>query len=162
MVKNQKGKTNAMRQLDAANISYGIIHYDESDGQNDGISVARKTERQTDEIYKTLVTQSASKQYYVFLVPVEKELHLKKAAHAAGEKKIDMIAVKDLQKVTGYVKGGCSPIGMKKKYPTFLAKEASSLTAVLVSGGQVGKQIEVKVEDLLLAAEAVFADIVQE
>lgn len=160
MTKKQKGKTNAMRKLDAANISYGIIHYDQSDGLNDGISVARKIDRKADEVYKTLVTHSSSGQYYVFLVPVEKELDLKKAAHAAGEKKLEMIAVKDLLKVTGYMKGGCSPIGMKKKYPVFIAEEASSLQTVLVSGGQVGKQIELKVEDLLLAAEAVFTDIV--
>jgi Cys-tRNA(Pro)/Cys-tRNA(Cys) deacylase len=110
-------------------------------------------------VYKTLVTQGASKQYYVFVIPVEAELDLKKAAKAAGEKKVEMIAVKDLLKVTGYVRGGCSPIGMKKLYPTFIDQVAEELETIIVSGGKIGFQIEMRVGDLLRITKGRLADL---
>ncbi|PPA69735.1 Cys-tRNA(Pro) deacylase [Jeotgalibacillus proteolyticus] len=157
----KKGKTNAMRQLDANKIQYKIHEYDFADGLIDGISAARKISRSSNEVYKTLVTQSQSKNYYVFLVPVDRELHLKKAAAAAGEKKVEMIPVKDLQTITGYIKGGCSPIGMKKKFPTYIAKEAKELSTLIVSAGQIGKQIELETADLLSVTNASAADLME-
>ncbi len=143
-----KGKTNAMRILDAASISYGTTEYDSKDGLTDGVSVAEKVGRKTDEVFKTLVAQGTSKQYYVFVIPVDRELNLKKAAAAAGEKKVEMIPMKSLQQITGYIKGGCSPIGMKKQFPTFIDETANMHQSILVSAGQIGKQIEINPEDL--------------
>jgi len=161
MGKGGKNKTNAMRYLDAADITYEIIDYDVSDGKIDGVSVALKVGHSVEKVYKTLVTQSASKQNYVFCIPVQEELHLKKAALAVGEKKVEMIPVKDIQKTTGYLKGGCSPIGMKKKFPTYLAEQAINQKLILVSGGQIGKQIEIRIEDLIKVTEAKIADLIQ-
>ncbi|MDG5472802.1 Cys-tRNA(Pro) deacylase [Jeotgalibacillus sp. ET6] len=156
----KKAKTNAMRKLDAQKIPYSILEYEIADHLLDGVSVAQKINRPAEAVYKTLVTQSPDKQYYVFLVPAEKELHLKKAARTAGEKKLEMIPAKELLKVTGYIKGGCSPIGMKKKFPTFAAKPVIKEDIMIVSAGQIGMQIELKAEDLLDITEAKEADIV--
>ena len=109
-------KTNAMRILDKEKINYKIYTYDVSDNITDGISVALKTGKKVEEVYKTLVTQGISKTFYVFVIPVDKELDLKKIAALTKEKKIDMIPMKDLLSITGYVKGGCSPVGMKKLF----------------------------------------------
>jgi Cys-tRNA(Pro)/Cys-tRNA(Cys) deacylase len=149
MKKGKSEKTNAMRLLDKEKVDYTMQTYDTNDGKIDGISVAHKVGKDPKMVYKTLVTQGASKQYYVFVIPVEAELDLKKAAKAAGEKKVEMIAVKDLLKVTGYVRGGCSPVGMKKLYPTFIDQEAEALETIIVSGGKIGFQIEMRVGDLL-------------
>ncbi|MDP4163303.1 MAG: Cys-tRNA(Pro) deacylase [Bacillota bacterium] len=140
-------KTNAMRLLDAKKISYEVMFYDSGDGKIDGISVAEKIGKPAEEVYKTLVTQ-AGKNIYVFVIPVETELDLKKAAKAAGEKKIDMLPVKDIQKWTGYIRGGCSPIGMKKEYKTFIDNSAMMLKSIIVSGGKIGVQIHLTVVDL--------------
>ncbi|WP_153125527.1 Cys-tRNA(Pro) deacylase [Peribacillus tepidiphilus] len=149
-----KGKTNAMRILDSEKIPYEMMTYSPDDGKIDGVSVAQKIGREAGIVYKTLVAQGASKSYYVFVIPVEAELDLKKAAKAAGEKKIEMIPVKDIQKVTGYIRGGCSPVGMKKQFPTFIDEAARSLDTIIVSGGKIGVQIELKVEDLVKATGA--------
>lgn len=150
-----QAKTNAMRILDAQKIAYQTYQYDNKDGKIDGVSVAEKINKQTIMVYKTLVAQGASKNVYVFVIPVEKELDLKKAAKAAGEKKLEMLPVKDIQAFTGYIRGGCSPIGMKKLYSTFIDDSALKLESMIVSGGKIGLQIELNVESLikLTAAE---------
>ena len=154
-------KTNAMRILDAKKIDYGMKVYDAADGKIDGVSVAQKVGRDPKEVYKTLVTQGA-KGIYVFVIPVEAELDLKRAAKAANEKKIDMIAVKDIQKLTGYIRGGCSPVGMKKQYPTFIETCAEGLEEMVVSGGKIGVQIEIKPHDLILVTNGTFAEVIKE
>lgn len=144
-----KIKTNVMRILDSKNIEYSVLTYDSSDGKIDGISVADKIGRDVNTVFKTLVTMGKSREIYVFVIPVEKELDLKKAANAANEKNIEMVHVKDITKYTGYVRGGCSPIGMKKEYPTFIDESALMLEKIIVSGGKIGVQIEIKVDDLM-------------
>ncbi|PAQ15309.1 Cys-tRNA(Pro) deacylase [Bacillaceae bacterium SAOS 7] len=143
-----KAKTNAMRMLDAAKLTYETLVYENKDGKIDGISVANKIGRNQEMVYKTLVT-SGAKDLYVFVIPVAEELDLKKAAKAAGEKKLEMIPVKDIQKHTGYIRGGCSPIGMKKLYPTFVDASANSLETIIASGGKIGIQLELKTTDLI-------------
>ena len=144
-----KIKTNAMRILDKEDIEYSVITYDNKDGKIDGVSVASKINRDIKEVYKTLVTQGNSKELYVFVIPVNEELDLKKGAKVAGEKKIEMIAVKDINKYTGYIRGGCSPIGMKKSYKTFINDTCNNLDTIIVSGGKIGVQVELHVKDLI-------------
>lgn len=154
-----QGKTNAMRMLDAKKMTYNVMTYNNEDGQIDGVSVAKKIGKDASVVYKTLVTQGQIKSLYVFVIPVEAELDLKKAAKAAGEKKLEMLPVKDIQKWTGYIRGGCSPIGMKKLYPTFIDESAAMLSSIVVSGGKIGMQIELSVEDLQTVTEAVMHDV---
>lgn len=154
------GKTNAMRILDAKKIEYSMMSYDNKDGKIDGDSVAGKIGKAPETVFKTLVAHgSAAGSIYVFVIPVEAELDLKKAAKAAGEKKVDMLAVKDLQKWTGYIRGGCSPIGMKKLYPTFIDVSGRNFETMIVSGGKIGIQIELKLAGLIEATEAVVTEI---
>jgi Cys-tRNA(Pro)/Cys-tRNA(Cys) deacylase len=155
-------KTNAMRILDNESIYYGMLSYDNKDGKIDGVSVAQKVDRNVEQVYKTLVTQGSSKGIYVFVIPVEEELDLKKAAKVAKEKKVDMIAVKDIQKWTGYIRGGCSPIGMKKLYPTFIDQHAEKLEKMIVSGGKIGIQIEINPHHLIEVIQGEFAFIIKE
>jgi Cys-tRNA(Pro)/Cys-tRNA(Cys) deacylase len=136
-----QSKTNAMRILAAKKVSYDMLTYDNIDGKIDGISVAEKIGREPQEVYKTLVAAGASKQIYVFVIPVAAELDLKKAAKATAEKKVEMIPAKDIQKWTGYTRGGCSPIGMKKEYPTFIDESCLFLDTIVVSAGKIGVQI---------------------
>ena len=131
-----KTKTNAMRILDNYGIKYNIITYDSADGKIDGISVAQKIGKRSEEVFKTLVVQGNSGNIYVFIIPVAEELDLKKAAKITDEKKVDMLQVKDITKYTGYIRGGCSPIGMKKDYPTFIHESALNLETIVVSGGK--------------------------
>jgi Cys-tRNA(Pro)/Cys-tRNA(Cys) deacylase len=152
-------KTNAMRILDAKKIAYEVLTYDNKDGKIDGVSVAAKIGKNPHEVYKTLVTQGASKDLFVFVIPVEEELDLKKCAKAAGEKKVEMIPVKDIQKWTGYIRGGCSPVGMKKEYKTFLDESGQELPTIIVSGGKIGVQIVVSPQDLKDVTDAEFADL---
>ncbi|HJV17927.1 MAG TPA: Cys-tRNA(Pro) deacylase [Bacillales bacterium] len=154
-----QAKTNAMRILDAKKVPYEMLSYDNKDGKMDGISVAEKINKNPEEVYKTLVTQGTSKNLFVFVIPVEKELDLKKAAKAALEKKIEMIPVKDIQKWTGYIRGGCSPIGMKKEYKTFLDISCLSLKMMIVSGGRIGVQIVLKPNQLMELTKAQFEDV---
>ncbi|WP_264804141.1 Cys-tRNA(Pro) deacylase [Cytobacillus sp. NCCP-133] len=156
-----KGKTNAMRLLDAQKVDYELITYESQDGKIDGVSVAGKIGKDPNEVYKTLVAQGHSKQLFVFIIPVEGELDLKKAARAAGEKKVEMIPVKDIQKLTGYIRGGCSPVGMKKQYPSFVDAQASELEKIIVSGGKIGMQIELKVGGLQQVIGAKLEDLVK-
>ncbi|EIJ80221.1 ybaK/ebsC protein [Bacillus methanolicus PB1] len=154
-------KTNAMRILDAKKIHYQTITYDNKDGKIDGVSVAEKINKDPRQVFKTLVAQGISKEVYVFIIPVAEELDLKKAAKAAGEKKVDLIPVKDIQKLTGYIRGGCSPVGMKKQYKTFLEETASEWETIVVSAGKIGVQMELAVDDLLTVTEGVLADLIK-
>ncbi len=154
-------KTNAMRILDKKKIHYNVITYDNQDGKIDGISVAHKIGKDPQLVYKTLVTQGNSGNIYVFVVPVEAELDLKKAAKVTGEKNVALVPVKDIQKLTGYIRGGCSPIGMIKSYPTFIDASASQFEQIVVSGGKIGVQFELSVEDLQSVTEAVLQEVVK-
>jgi Cys-tRNA(Pro)/Cys-tRNA(Cys) deacylase len=156
-----KGKTNAMRMLDAQKVDYELITYDSKDGKIDGVSVAEKIGKDSKAVYKTLVAKGISKQVFVFIIPVAEELDLKKAAKAAGEKKVEMIPVKDIQKLTGYIRGGCSPVGMKKQYPSYIDAKAQELDLIIVSGGKIGMQMELKVEDLQKAIGAELMDLIK-
>lgn len=154
-------KTNAMRILDRNKIDYTPLTYDASDGHIDGAAVAEKTGQLPETVYKTLVTIGNSKALYVFVIPVLDELDLKKAAKVAGEKKIEMIHVKDINKFTGYIRGGCSPVGMKKEYKTFFQKDALNLEKIVFSGGKIGLQIEMNPNDLSRAIRVSFEDIIK-
>ena len=156
-----KVKTNAIRILDAKKIAYEVLTYDNKDGKIDGITVAGKVGRDPSEVYKTLVAQGASKNIFVFIIPVEAELDLKKAARAAGEKNVEMIPVKDIQKWTGYIRGGCSPVGMKKEYRTFLDVSCKTLEAMVISAGKIGVQMVLKPEDLIAVAKIEVVDLLK-
>ena len=152
-------KTNAMRMLDRAKVSYTYEEY-ECDDFTDGIQTADKLGYDHKLVYKTLVTQGHSKSYFVFVIPVAGELDLKKAAKAVGEKSLEMIHVKDINQITGYIRGGCTAVGMKKQYKTVIDASAQELSTMIVSGGRIGSQIELTPEDLAKAANAVFAEII--
>lgn len=154
-------KTNAMRILDSKKIEYTVSTYDNKDGKIDGISVAKKINKDPKEVFKTLVTQGSDRNLFVFVIPVEKELDLKKAAKVAKEKNVEMIAVKDINKYTGYIRGGCSPVGMKKLYRTFIDSSAKDLDIMVISGGKIGVQIQLNPIDLIDAVSGGFADIVR-
>ena len=156
----KKEKTNAMRILDQKKIEYIIHDYTDS-GAIAGEDVAKTLGESPEEVFKTLVTVGKTKQYYVFLVPVCKELNLKKAAKAVGEKNIEMIKAKELLPLTGYVHGGCSPIGMKKAFPTTIDISAQSLNKIYFSAGKIGLQVEVSVSDLNKIADFKFDDITE-
>ena len=152
-------KTNVMRLLDGKKIPY-VSHSYEPDPTKTGVEIAGIVGEPVEKVFKTLVTQGKSGAYYVFVVPVAAELDLKKAAKAAGEKSIAMIKQKDLLPLTGYVHGGCSPIGMKKPFPTFIHETATGLDKIFVSAGKVGFQIELAPSDLFTVAGCKPADIV--
>ena len=144
---DKNDKTNVMRILDQKKISYISYSYEKTD-EMDGEDVAAAIGKPGEQVFKTLVTVGASKNNYVFVVPVNRELDLKKAATAVGEKNIEMIKSKELLPLTGYIHGGCSPIGMKKFFRTTLDKSAESFETILFSAGRVGRQVEVKLCDL--------------
>ena len=148
-----------MRLLDGKKISY-TAHTYEQDPTKTGEEIAALLGEEADQVFKTLVTQGKSGQYYVFVIPVKEELDLKKAAKASGEKAISMIKQKDLLPLTGYVHGGCSPIGMKKQFPTFIHETAPQFEHMFVSAGKVGFQIEIAPADLITVAGCSVADIV--
>ncbi len=152
---NNLAKTNAMRILEKEKIPYTMHTYDAGD-QIDGVSAAAKLGLEAARVFKTLVTQGQSQGYYVFVVPVAAALDLKAAAAAVGEKAVEMIHVKDLNRVTGYVRGGCSPVGMKKQFPTVIDETARQFSRIAVSGGRIGVQIELAPDDLAKAASASF------
>jgi len=152
-------KTNVMRLLDGKKIAY-TAHTYEQDPTMSGEEIAQILGEDTKKVFKTLVTRGKTGQYYVFVVPVCEELDLKKAAKASGEKSIEMIKQKELLPLTGYVHGGCSPIGMKKAFPTFLHESAGDFEKIFVSAGKVGFQIEVGTQDLIKAARMTTADII--
>ncbi|KXZ15203.1 aminoacyl-tRNA deacylase [Bacillus nakamurai] len=154
-------KTNAVRIIEQQNISYELLGYKTESGQPaDGISVSEKIGYSAECVYKTLVATAGADRYYVFVVPVAEELDLKKAAKAIGEKKIEMIAMKDLLGVTGYVRGGCSPIGMKKWFPTYMDASAETLDFIIVSAGKIGMQLKLAPKDLAKVCCAKFIEVV--
>lgn len=153
-------KTNAMRILEREKIPYEMHTYDTSDGHIDGAAVARKVGINPAKVFKTLVTQGHSGNYFVCVLPVEHELNLKKAAKVFGEKSLEMIPVAKINAVTGYIRGGCSPIGMKKQYQTVFDCSAQQQETIVVSGGKIGFQIEAAPDALLRACCGVYADIV--
>lgn len=153
-------KTNVMRILDSKKISYEYHTY-KPDATMSGEEIAKLLGEDADKVFKTLVTRGKTGQYYVFVVPVKAELNLKKAARAAGEKSVSMIMQKELLPLTGYVHGGCSPVGMKKAFPTFIHETAQSSKRIFVSAGKVGYQIELAPDDLIFAVqECCYAEIV--
>ncbi len=152
-------KTNVMRVLDGKKISYESHSY-EPDATMSGEEIAGILGEDPEKVFKTLVTQGKSGAYYVFVVPVRAELDLKKAAKASGEKSVSMIKQKELLPLTGYVHGGCSPIGMKKQFPTFIHETAAGFDKVFVSAGKVGFQIELAPSDLIGTVGCKVADIV--
>ena len=155
-------KTNAMRILEQKKIPYEALDYPHGDGPVDGVTVAQLTGQDPATVFKTLVTVGASKAHYVFVIPVEKELHLKKAASAVGEKSIAMIHVSEITPLTGYVRGGCSPVGMKKLFRTVLDESARDLPRIQVSGGRIGTQISLAPADLIALVHGETADITTE
>lgn len=152
-------KTNAARILDKEKIDYEVLQYDPEDGKIDGVSVAAKIGHPPEKVYKTLVAAGSSKQNYVFIIPVADELDLKAAAKAAGEKKIEMVPVKDILSLTGYIRGGCSPLGMKKAFPTFIDEQAEALEEIIVSAGKIGMQLKLAPGDLSLTTGGRYADV---
>jgi len=151
-------KTNAVRILDRSKINYQLITY-ECDEFVDGLHTAEATGAPVEQSYKTLVMQGKSKKFYVFVIPIAEEVDLKAAARAVGEKSVEMIAVRDLTAVTGYVRGGCSPLGMKKVFPTVIDATAQQYESIYVSGGRIGTSICLNPLDLAAVTNAVFADI---
>lgn len=152
-------KTNAMRMLDKLKIPYEFRTY-ECENFEDGVHIANMLGQSTDVTFKTLVTVGKSAKYYVFVLPVDKEMDLKKCARTVGEKSVEPIHVKDIQGVTGYIRGGCSPIGMKKPYRTVIHESARALDSIMVSGGRLGLQLVLTPKDLARACSGEFADII--
>lgn len=155
--KDKEVKTNAMRILDKNKIPYETITY-VCDAFIDGLHTAEKTGAPVEQSFKTLVARGKSKEYYVLVLPIAEEVDLKAAAKVLGEKSIEMIHVKDITAVTGYVRGGCSPLGMKKQYKTIIQESAEKYSEIYVSGGRIGSTIKVNPVDLARAADAAFAD----
>lgn len=161
MAKNKEEKTNVMRLLDAAGISY--IPHEIPLSQNDaldGVTAAKRLGKPLEQVFKTLVAKGPKGEPFVFVIPVAENLDLKKAARAAGVKAISMLPQKELLPLTGYVHGGCSPVGMHKLFPTFFAEEVILVDTMLCSAGKIGFQIEVKPDDLLRLVGGVTADLI--
>lgn len=148
-----------MRILDAAGVDYQI-HVLEADGTMTGVEIAQMLGEEPEHVFKTLVTIGKSKEHYVFMVPVAEELDLKKAAKAAGEKSIEMVKSRELFGLTGYVHGGCSPLGMKKFFPTFIDETCILFDTILFSGGRIGTQIEMSFDDLANVIDLTPVDLV--
>jgi len=152
-------RTNAVRLLESAGILFSAHEYPVEDGRIDARSIAEKLGRSEDEVFKTLVTETPAHEYFVFVIPAAGELDLKKAALAAGRKSIDMIPLKQLFPLTGYVHGGCSPVGMKKQFPTFIDETAQLFDVIFVSGGKVGLNLEIAPDRLCGFVSAQYADL---
>lgn len=152
-------KTNAMRTLDRSNIKYKLNTYN-CDNFTDGKQIADMLGQDYNISFKTLVAAGKSTQYYVFVIPVAEELDLKHAAIEAGEKNISLVHVKDINKITGYIRGGCTPVGMKKLYPTFVHESAKTFQNIIISGGRLGTQIILNPDDLLKVTGGKYADII--
>ena len=159
MAKNKEEKTNVMRTLEQKKIPYTAFSYDPN-GPLDGVSVAASLGQDPAAVFKTLVTKGAGGAYYVFDIPVAENLDLKKAARAVGEKSIIMLPQKELLPLTGYVHGGCSPVGMKKQFPTVFHETAAQYDTVCVSAGRIGAQVECRPGDLIALLRAKTADII--
>ena len=161
MAKQKEEKTNVMRLLDQKKVPYTPHAYPHGDGEApDGVTVARSLGLDPDRVFKTLVTKGASGGYYVFDIPVAATLDLKKAARAVGEKSVAMLPSKELLPLTGYVHGGCSPVGMKKQFPTVFDQSVEGLDTITVSAGKIGAQVEVRPGDLIALVGAKAEDVV--
>lgn len=154
MAKAKHAKTNAIRLLEQQKIQFEVIEYETGDGQVDGISVAEKIGYPASRVFKTLVAKASAQKLFVFVIPVTQELDLKAAAKVVGEKKVEMLPVKELLSYTGYVRGGCSPVGMKKLYPTVIDASAQEQGDIIVSAGKIGMQIHVQLADLIAVTKA--------
>lgn len=154
-------KTNAMRILDRLKIPYTYQTY-ECDEFTDGIQTADMLGLDHELVFKTIVTTGKSGAHYVFVIPIEAEIDFKKAARTVGEKSLEMLPLKNLTQVTGYVRGGCTSIGMKKKFPTVIQESAGQYEQIYVSGGKIGMQLQLAPEDLRKAADARFGDVIRE
>lgn len=154
-------KTNAMRILEKANIDYELNKYEVTNKHMDGATVAQIVGVDVKFVYKTLVLENAQHECFVFVIPVEETLNMKQAAHTAQQKKLALLPLERLKQVTGYVRGGCSPIGMKKHFPTYIDESALQLQNVYVSGGERGMQIKINSQDLIYIAEAEAANIIE-
>ncbi len=154
-------KTNAVRLIEQQKVPHELFEYTAEDGQAvDGVTVAGKIGQPVDHVFKTLIATAGPNRYYVFVVPAAAELNLKSAAKAVGEKKIEMLPVKELLGLTGYVRGGCSPVGMKKLFPTFIDASAESLAYMIVSAGKIGLQVKLEPAHLAKITKARFARLV--
>lgn len=160
MAKQKEIKTNAMRILESMKIPYTHMTYECSEFV-DGLQIADMLSLPYDKVYKTLVTVGSSKEYFVFVIPIDRELDLKAAARSVGEKSVEMIHVKDINRITGYIRGGCTAIGMKKQYAARIDSSAKGKEKIIVSGGRIGSQLELAPEDLARAAGAEFADLIR-
>lgn len=158
MSKDREIKTNAMRILDRSKIKYRVNTY-ECDEFIDGVHIADKLGQPYESSFKTLVTVGKSGAYYVFAIPIAQELDMKKAARAVGEKSVEMLHVKDINSVTGYIRGGCTPLGMKKQYVTVVDSSAQDLDEVIISGGRIGSQIILSPRDLVKVTRGKFEHI---
>lgn len=154
-------KTNAMRILEKEKIQFEIHRY-ECEEFTDGVAIADTLGQPHEKVFKTLVTEGKSKEYFVFVIPIAEELDLKKAARAVGEKAVEMIHVKDINKVTGYIRGGCTAIGMKKDFYTVVDESARNLETLIVSGGKRGTQVELNPADYLKACRGSTADLIKD
>lgn len=155
-------KTNAMRMLDSKEISYQVHEYaHKANDPVDGEHVAQMLKEPVERVFKTLVTQANTKEFLVFMIPVDQELDLKKCAKAAHVKNTEMIHVKDLTKITGYIRGGCSPIGMKKMFRTFVQEDAILYDTIFFSAGKIGMQIETNVQNLESLLSVEFCDLIR-
>lgn len=161
MAKDKKpAKTNAMRILDSKKIPYKHYEYEVVEGQLDGMSVAEVLGQDPNRVFKTLVTQGSGREYFVFVIPVNQVLDMKKAARAVGEKNVEMIPLKELLPTTGYIHGGCSPVGMKKEFATVFHSSLLDGPTIICSGGRRGLQVEVDVKDMLAATSGKTCDII--
>ena len=153
-------KTNVMRILEKNKVTYTAHEYPHKKDAVDGVTVAQLMNQDPAKVFKTLVTKGNSNNYFVFVIPIAEELDMKKAAKSVGEKSVAMIHVKDINAVTGYIRGGCTAIGMKKQYVTRIEQSAKELEKIIVSGGKLGMQLELSPFDLAKASKAEFADII--
>lgn len=158
---SKKQKTNAVRKLEQQKITFELIEYELTGDQVDGVTVADKIGYPVFVVYKTLLVTAGTNKHFVCIIPVHKELNLKEVAQAVGEKKVELLSLKELLPTTGYIRGGCSPIGMKKLFPTWIDTSAESLDFILVSGGKIGLQIKLSVKDLLKLTNGRIATIIK-
>ena len=159
MAKEKQIKTNAMRILDKNKINYKVNYY-ECDEFIDGIHIADMLSQPYDSTFKTLVMVGKSGEHYVFVIPIDKEVDMKKAAKSVGEKSVEMIHVKDIKDITGYIRGGCTPIGMKKQFKTVIHSSMLDFDEIIISGGMIGAQIFIKPSDLIKVTRAVTENII--
>ena len=154
------GKTNAIRIIESRNIKYETVSYEVDENDLSGETVAKKVGAEPDTVFKTLVCNGDKTSHIVCCIPVTMELNLKKAASASGNKKVEMIPMKELLLLTGYIRGGCSPIGMKKLFPTFIDETAQPYDNIFISAGVRGTQIKIKPDDLLELVNGIYADLI--